>query len=303
MKTPKEATSTEEFGIAPAGYRLPREARVGAVRLQVADLERSLRYYRDILGFEVANRSEETAALRAREGGEPLVELRARAGTADSPSRGRFGLYHFAVLLPSRGDLGRFLRHLLERGERFGASDHHVSEALYLTDPDGLGIEVYADRPRAKWERRGRELRMETLPLDVPSLLEEAGEGGWSGLPAGTRLGHLHLHVGDLREAARFYADGLGLNRIVWSYPGALFLAAGGYHHHLGLNTWAGSHARGRLDDEAGLLEWEVVLPTAADVDAAADSVEQAGYTIQREPRSWSAEDPWGTRLRVVCYR
>ena len=190
---------------------------------------------------------------RGEEG--PLVVLRERSGAAPVPRHGRLGLYHFAILLPSRAELGRFLRRLAELGVRAGASDHFVSEALYLSDPDGLGIEVYADRPRDQWEADGREIRMATVPLNAAELVAEAGEERWDGMLAGTVMGHLHLHVGDLVEAEAFYHRALGLDKVVWSYPGALFLSAGGYHHHLGMNTWAaGAPPAG--EDDAKLLEW-----------------------------------------------
>jgi catechol 2,3-dioxygenase len=178
-----------------------------------------------------------------------------------------------------------------------------VSEALYLTDPDGLGIEVYADRPRATWRHEGRQLVMDTTPLDVADVVRAAGGEPWRGMPAGTRVGHVHLHVGDLDEAAAFYHAALGLDAVVWSYPGALFLSAGGYHHHLGLNTWSGPGAARPQDGDARLLEWELVLPRADDVDAAARSIEAAGYEVARTERGPLATDPWGTTLRLVAER
>ena len=152
------AAADPGYGIAPAGYRLPADTRLGAVTLQVADLERSLAYYRDVLGFRVAEQSAGRAALAAHGEGAPLVVLHEKLGVAPVPRRGRLGLYHFAILLPNRAALGRFVAHLASIGERAGASDHLVSEALYLQDPDGLGIEVYADRPRATWRSESRQL-------------------------------------------------------------------------------------------------------------------------------------------------
>src|SRR5690606_740815 len=146
----------------------------------------------------------------------------------------RLGLYHFAILVPDRATLGRFVAHLAATGVRFGASDHLVSEALYLRDPDGLGIEVYVDRPRSEWATSRRKLEMATEPLDL-ARVASAGQGeAWGGQPAGTRIGHVHLRVADRERSATFYHHGLGLDKMVWSYPGALFLSAGGYHHHLG---------------------------------------------------------------------
>jgi len=178
-------------------------------------------------------------------------------------------------------------------------SDHLVSEALYLSDPDGLGIEIYADRPRAAWRHQDRQLVMATNPLDVESVLAAGGDGPWTGMPAGTVLGHVHLYVDDLDRAAKFYHAGLGLDRVVWSYPGALFLSAGGYHHHVGTNTWAvGAPLAG--ENDARLLEWEIVLPETEDVRAAARSLEQAGASVASEGGAATAADPWGTRLRLT---
>ena len=281
-----------EAGIAPPGYRLPADIRLGRVRLQVADLERSLAWYERVLGLRVLRRAGAEAALGAHGDGAVLVELRDKPGAAPVPRRGRLGLYHFAILLPERAALGRFVAHLGEIGERAGASDHRVSEAVYLQDPDGLGIEVYADRPRDTWRVVDGQIAMSTDPLDLEDVVRAAGGAPWTGMPAGTKIGHVHLHVGDLGEAAAFYHQGLGLDQVVWSYPGALFLSAGGYHHHLGLNTWAAGAAPAG-DDDARLLEWEIVVPSAEDAEAALESL--ADHVVEEGV----VRDPWGTALRI----
>lgn len=296
-----EAPGGPAFGVPPEGHRLPPETRPGSVRLQVADLERSLAWYDRVLGLPAVDRSAGRAALSVPGRDEPLVELLERPGAAPDPGRGRLGLYHFAILLPTRDDLARFLRHLRALGERAGAADHHVSEALYLRDPDGLGVEVYADRPRSQWEADGRELRIDTSPLDEAGLVRTAGDRPWEGMPAGTAIGHVHLRVGDLDEASAFYHGALGLDRMTWSYPGALFLAAGGYHHHLGLNSWAGPDATPPEEGDARLLEWELVVPSPGDVAAAARGLEDAGYAVVATGRGWSARDPWGTPVRLLA--
>jgi catechol 2,3-dioxygenase len=176
-----------------------------------------------------------------------------------------------------------------------------VSEAIYLTDPDGLGIEVYADRPRSEWRYRGGQLAMATEPLDAQALVA-AGDGkAWAGTPAQTVMGHVHLHVADLGAAEAFYHVGLGLDKVVWDYPGALFLSAGGYHHHLGTNTWSASVAPAR--DQARLLSWDLEVPTIADAEAAARSLESAGHEVERQGDVRVAADPWGTTLRLVARR
>jgi catechol 2,3-dioxygenase len=177
-----------------------------------------------------------------------------------------------------------------------------VSEAIYLTDPDGLGIEVYADRPRATWQNHDGQLVMTTIPLDVDSVLraavESADGASWTGMPPGTVIGHVHLHVGDLERAAAFYHAGLGLDKTVWNYPGALFLSAGGYHHHLGTNTWAAS-APPAAPEDARLLEWEVVIPGTTGAADAARSLTSASAEVRRDGGDWLSADPWGTVVRI----
>lgn len=286
-------------------YRLPAETRPGPVRLQVADLERSIGYYEEILGMRAIERGDGQALLTASGDERPLVGLHQRHGAGPVEQRGRLGLYHFALLVPDRASLGRFVRHLAERGMRPGAADHLVSEAFYLRDPDGLGIEVYADRPSATWHRSGGEIIMASEPLDLDSLLRAAGDERWRGMPPGTVMGHVHLHVGSIDEAQAFYVDALGLGVTTASYPGALFMAAGEYHHHLGANTWAGASAVPPGESDARLLEWTLELPTESDVRAAAGSLERAGHAVVSgsspgHDRDVVVRDPWGTKLRLT---
>jgi catechol 2,3-dioxygenase len=292
----QRASVLRDYGIPSSGFRLPETTRLGRVRLQVSDLARSAAYYEEVLGLSVGERDAQTAHLATR-GDHPstLIELHHRRGTRPVPRRGLLGLYHFAILLPHRGALGQFVEHLAGRGERFGAADHLVSEAIYLWDPDGLGIEVYADRPRDTWKASGRELAMTTERLDLPSVAAAADGEKWTGMPAGAAMGHMHLSVADLADARRFYHDALGFELTVWSYPGALFLSAGGYHHHLGTNTWAAGALKA-TERDARLLEWELVLPTQCDVASAEKSVRSAGYQTDQGVLI----DPWGSRLRLT---
>lgn len=293
-----ELATPGSYGEAPTGYRLPEATRLGGVRLQIADLERSLAFYERVLGLRVLARGDAHAVLGAFGDDRSLVELVERKG-ARPAGQGLLGLYHFAILLPDRPALGRFVRHLAEIGARAGAGDHLVSEAFYLTDPDGLGIEVYADRPRSTWHRLGRELMIATDPVDVADLVASAGDVPWTGMPAGTVIGHVHLHVADIALGAAFYSNALGFDRMTWRYPGALFLGAGGYHHHLGTNTWAGSGARPPADGDARLLEWSIELPTPDDVAAAARSIADAGHRVEAGAAEALAYDPWGTPVRL----
>ncbi|MDB4882124.1 MAG: Glyoxalase/bleomycin resistance protein/dioxygenase [Gemmatimonadetes bacterium] len=289
-----------EQGSLPSERQLPASLRLGPVRLQVGDLERSLEYYTGVLGLQLHSTAAGSATLTATEDAAPLVELVERPDTAPVQPHSRLGLYHFALLVPDRAALGRFLGHLARTGTRIGASDHLVSEAIYLRDPDGLGIEVYVDRPRSTWRHTKGQIEMATAPLDTEAVLAAAGDVPWSGMPAGTEMGHMHLHVADLDLASRFYHGALGFDRTVWSYPGALFLSAGGYHHHLGLNTWAGKDAAAPTDRDARLIEWSLRFSLETDAGVAARRLSEAGHSVSGRDGDWVVEDPWGTRLRLT---
>ena len=237
---------------------LPDDAHIGRVSLTVRHLERSVAFYRDVLGFRVGKRNSAEAALSA-DGERTVIELHERADAVLRPPRCT-GLFHFAILVPNRGALGRSLRRLVEQDWPLsGVADHLVSEALYLSDPDGLGIEIYRDRPRETWKRVNGQIAMATDPLDLQSVATEPGaELPWTGLEAGTVMGHVHLHVPALVEAERLYCGIVGFEPMVRAYPGALFVAAGGYHHHLGLNTWMGEGAPPPPENAVGLRWFSV---------------------------------------------
>ncbi len=292
----------DKYGIAPSGYRLPAETHIGRVRLQVSDLERSIEYYKRVIGMREISRATSSAELGAQGDDRVLIQLHELKEARAVPRRGLLGLYHFAILLPERAALGAFLQHLSEISAYAGMSDHLVSEALYLTDPDGLGIEVYADRDRSTWTAVNDQIVMATNSLDVQNLIAAAKGRKWDGMPAGTVIGHVHLYVGNIDAAEDFYHSGLGFDKIVWSYPGALFMSAGGYHHHLGVNTWA-QGAPNATDADARLLDWDLVLPTSANAEEAAAALEKAGYSIERSGDVVRARDPWGTVLRFLAER
>jgi catechol 2,3-dioxygenase len=178
-------------------------------------------------------------------------------------------------------------------------ADHGYSQSVYLSDPDGLGLEIYADQPRDTWVLRQQEIVGKVDPLDTDELVTLGEPFAWSGLPPRTKIGHVHLFIGDLEQAGRFYYEGLGFDKVGWSFPGALFLSAGGYHHHVGLNAWAaGAPPAG--DDDARLLDWQLLLPDAVSANAAADSLRGCGFGVDPDATGWLARDPWGTAVRAT---
>jgi catechol 2,3-dioxygenase len=257
---------------------LPPDAHIGEVSLTVADLDRSVVFYTEVLGFELRSR-ESSRAVLGPAGGRVLIRLTGLPG-ARARSRRTSGLFHFAVLVPDRAALGRSLRQLAaRRWPLTGASDHLVSEALYLDDPDGLGIEIYRDRRREEWTIEAGEIVMATEPLDLDAIASTPGaERPWTGLEAGTIMGHVHLHVPDLAAAEERYCGTIGFTPMLRRYPGALFVAAGGYHHHLGLNVWAGRGAPPPAPGTAGLNAFTIearALPARELLD------EATGVTVQ----------------------
>ena len=251
---------------------LPDDFRYGAISLAVADLARSLDYYQRRIGMELFENDGQRAAVGT--GGRRLLELEERPGAERDPAAA--DLFHFALLLPSRAALGGQLARLIATDTPLtGASDHWVSEALYLRDPDGHGIELYADRPREIWYEDGR-LRMGTTALDLEDLLEAGRDGdGRSGLPPGTVIGHIHLETFDLPRSKGFYVDRLGL-AVTTERPGATFMSVGGYHHHLAANTWGRKTRPAPAgDDHIGMLWYEMELPERGDLASLAEGLGQ----------------------------
>ncbi len=266
---------------------------IGRVSLRVADLERSLGFYRRSLGFSLHDRENGQASLGAGE--VDLLELVEDPGARQV--RGTTGLYHFAVRVPSRTELAFSLKNILETQTPVqGFADHLVSEAIYLPDPDGNGIEIYRDRPRDQWPREGGRLRMATDPLDLDGLLSELEgiNGSWSGLHTGTVVGHIHLHVRDILEAENFYHGVLGFDLVLRYGPSASFLSAGGYHHHIGVNTWAGVGAPAPPPDAVGLRWYEIRTPDQDEMDRVAERVRQAGYALEKREDGLFMRDPSG---------
>jgi catechol 2,3-dioxygenase len=273
---------------------------IGSVSLVVSDLDAQQAFYERAVGLRTVERTSDTASL-GPEGGPVLLELTGRPQAPPRPTRST-GLFHFAILLPSRLELARSLPRLVHAGQGLtGASDHLVSEALYLRDPEDNGIEIYRDRPREEWPSEGGQLRMDTLPLDLDGVLAEldASPAEADGLPAATRTGHVHLQVADLAEAGAFYEGAIGLDVTVRSYPGALFLSRGGYHHHVGVNTWASAGAPAPPPGARGLDRFELVLAEEAELEAVAARLQAAGLPAERTAEGLLAADPSGNRVLV----
>jgi catechol 2,3-dioxygenase len=284
-----------------AATSIAPDTRIGAVRLAVADVDGVADFYRDAIGLTEIRRGDGTIQLGA--GGTPVVELLGEPGASPRPS-GTSGLFHLAILVPDRIELARALRRVADAGRRFsGASDHLVSEALYLDDPEGNGIELYRDRPGEEWPRRNGELQMDTTPLDLQGLLGElpGGDDDPAGsMPPGTRMGHVHLNVGDLEAAEAFYVGVLGFEVTVRGYPRALFVSAGGYHHHIGLNTWAGEGAPPPPPGTRGLRRFEVALPDRGELERVGSRLEGSGTESRRDSDGIHVADPSGNGILLM---
>ncbi len=278
-------------------FELPSDTHIGLVSLTVSDLERSTRFYSEGLGMRLLEREGGTAHLGAGE--QPWLELVEKPG-ARKP-RGTTGMYHFAILFPSRVELAQAVRRLALNGAPFeGASDHGVSEAIYLHDPDGNGIEIYHDRPREEWPRdeQGR-LEMATDPLDVDNLLDELEglPGEWPGMDAATRVGHIHLHVNNIARAEVFYTGILGLNLMQRYGPTAAFFSAGGYHHHVGINIWNGAGAPTPPEGSAGLRYYEIAIPDADARAQVRENLRKSGAAVEEQEGQVIFRDPAGNRI------
>jgi catechol 2,3-dioxygenase len=269
---------------------------VGEVTIKVKSLDYSLTFYQNILGFQVLEKSDRKVVLTA-DGKNPLLTLEQPENAVAKTGR-TSGLYHFAILLPSRADLAVFLRHMIQTGYPLGAADHYVSEALYLNDPDGNGIEVYRDRPSSEWRWNNGLVEMATEELDGNGIIAES-DSEWTGLPAGTLMGHIHLHVANLKKAEEFYTKGLGFE-IVSYYPQAAFLSTGGYHHHIAINTWQGEGAAIPPKNSVGLNWYSLVFPDEAAREKTIKRLKQLGAQVTEESDFFVTEDPSGNQIRLI---
>jgi catechol 2,3-dioxygenase len=280
----------EPFTIDPA-------TRIGRVTLAVSNLERATTYYQQVIGLTPLNQDAHSAELGSN--GKPLIRLEARPGGKRYPRA--TGLFHLALLLPTRQDLGHWLKHYVASQQRMidGAGDHLVSEALYLSDLEGNGLELYQDRPRDTWEYDGERVKMATLAVDLPALVAEAPDHPWSKLPPETTLGHIHLQVNDVAKAVWFYHDVLGFGAMA-EYPGAGFLGAGGYHHHIGVNVWHSAGAEPPPPGSLGLVNFEIRLPTKNVQDTLLARLDKLDYPFEWSDDMPLVQDPSGNRVLLT---
>jgi catechol 2,3-dioxygenase len=317
-KSHDASPSNEQFQIHP-------DMKIGHVSLNVSDLDKSLDFYKSVLGFKTVGRVSDGIALLAAAGGENfppssqyLVELLQAKGRdnyndAAETEKGlnqanivkrRAGLYHFAVLLPERKFLADMLQNLKDKRDQVyfdGLADHLVSESIYIRDPDFNGIEIYRDRPRSEWNWRGGKVEMATLSLNTADLLKETTEKGWREMPAKTSIGHVHLHVSDITRARLFYQDILGF-QLTARIPSALFFAADGYHHHVAANTWLGTGIAKATPEGIGLNHFSIELPSRGEFTRILEHLSQRNVVITKSDssdRSVFVQDTDGIRIQV----
>jgi catechol 2,3-dioxygenase len=280
-------------------YHQPPNTHVSQVTIKVENLQRSLNFYQEVIGFKVLDESQNKAQLTA-DGQTPLLTIEQPENVTPKQPR-TTGLYHFAILLPERADLGRILNHFAQLNIPLGSSDHLVSEALYLNDPDGNGIEVYWDKPSSDWTWNGGQVEMAVDPIDAKGILAEGKGEPWSGLPPKTLMGHLHLHAAELNETADFYTKGLGFEVVSRFGNQALFISTGRYHHHIGLNTWNGVGAPQPAENSVGLSSFDIHFPSEEERNTAISRLETLGKLVNHEQNGRiSIEDPSGNKLYLT---
>lgn len=268
---------------------------VGQVNLKVQSIERSIAFYERVIGFKVLERTERQAKLTA-DGKTALLSIEQPIDVEPKQSR-TTGLYHFAILLPTRSDLIKIVRHFAEIGLQFGSSDHLVSEALYLSDLDGNGIEIYIDRDASEWKWANGEVAMTVDPLNFTDLLSKGVNDLWKGMPEDAVMGHIHLHVSNLVDTEEFYTKGLGFEVVNRYGNQALFISDGKYHHHIGLNTWNGVGAPKPSAQSVGLESFTLMLPSEETKNEMMNRLERIGAPVIEENGATIAVDPSGNRI------
>ena len=274
---------------------------ISHIHLKVSNLNRSLEFYRDLVGLQVTEQSDGTAALSPTAQSRPLLTL-SELPQAEPKPAGSTGLFHLAIRLPSRLDLAHVFRRLHEHGwPVHGFSDHLVSEALYLPDPDGIGVELYFDQPRETWPWEGDQVAMASRALDTATLLsEDTSDRIPETIHPDTVLGHVHLQVSDLKRAEAFYSELIGLDVMQRSYEGALFLAADGYHHHVAVNAWNSNGGQPPPDDAVGLKSFSMTVRNSETLEAVRQRLEEARINVSRPGGAVYCTDPDGVTLQLL---
>ncbi len=273
---------------------------IGLVQIRVSNLERSLTFYQNVVGLSILRQNGREVEMTA-DGHNVLLILREIENARVLRPNSVAGLYHFAILVPDRPSLGLVVRNLIASEIEVGQGDHLVSEALYIQDPDNNGIEIYRDRPKDSWKYDAEgHVVMTTDPVDVDGLLAASEGLLWNGLPAGTVIGHVHFHMGNLSKAKDFYVDLLGFDLVANYGSAAMFISAGGYHHHIGLNIWAGQGAPAAPVDAAGIDYFTLLFPSEEGRAAVVERVQQAGYTVAEENGAPTFKDPWNIGIRLI---
>lgn len=268
---------------------------VGEVQLKVSNLSESIRFYEEVMGLKVKDKSASQASFTTNRK-DTLLTIIEPEGVQSKKER-TTGLYHFALLLPTRADLAQVVRHFIQDGIHFATGDHLVSEAIYLSDPDGNGIEIYTDRDSAEWEWQNEEVVMTTEPVDIEGLLQEKTTDVWQGLPEDTVMGHIHLQVNDLEENETFYIDGLGFSVVNRHGDSALFISDHDYHHHIALNTWASRSARHAEKSETGINAYTILFPSEEVRNEKIAQLKKIGATIHEENGAYYTYDPSHIKL------
>ena len=279
------------------GFHSKPNTFIGHVKIKVENLDRSLKYYQEVIGFKVLEQTKTTAKLTT-DGKTSVLSIEQPENVV--PKQGRTtGLYHFALLLPNRSDLANIVFHFIDKGIRIGSSDHLVSEALYLADPDGNEIEIYIDRDPSEWDWNNGEVAMAVDPLNFEDLLANGKQEPWEGLPAGTVMGHIHLHVSELKKTEEFYTKGLGFEVVNRFGAQALFISTGKYHHHIGLNTWNGVGAPTPPVNSVGLESFSLILPNKDVRNHVVSNLKNIGASVVEENNRFVTHDPSGNRIQL----
>lgn len=282
----------------PTATSINPATHIGLVTLRVANLDRSLKFYQVVLGFRLIERTAGVATLGAEQG-PAILELHEVAGAPPAPTRST-GLFHAAIVLPSRAALGQALMRMAAAGSQLGEADHAVSEGFHISDPDGNGLEIYRDRPRDTWQWQDGSVKMTVDYVDVDGVLAEGQQAAYSALlPAGTRIGHVHLKVADLAAAEHFYHNILGFD-VTAKMPGAVFVSAGGYHHNIGLNIWQSRGAGPAPDTSAGLEEYTIALPDHEALAEVQTQLVAAGVQTHEQNGDILVDDPSQNHIRLT---